>query len=284
MAPGVVTEWYRAPEVFLSPQAAKVAHYSTAIDTWSFGCIFYELLGTQPMARGRGAAEVCSCWLSVIGSPPSGVRSPLYLQGEQVQALLIEALRIPACRPPLPCHGAWPLVRRALQWDCSLRPSMADLATAISDYGFAPGAASVDGLPPGSSGGGFPPGAASVDGLGGGVPPGGASVDGLPPVAGATAEEQSSEAGPVPEVGTACQCTGNCGSLACKKGQNLRARGRPWTPCVIPPCEELVCVGGASVRPNSVAASAGRLSLLRTFVAPVLGGGAQSAGPQNKLC
>ena len=69
MTPGVVTEWYRAPEVFLIPHAAKVAYYSTALDTWSFGCIVYELLGSRPMAQGRGAAEVCACWLSVIGSP-----------------------------------------------------------------------------------------------------------------------------------------------------------------------------------------------------------------------
>ena len=36
----VVTLWYRAPEVLLG---SKV--YSTAIDMWSVGCIFAELLG-----------------------------------------------------------------------------------------------------------------------------------------------------------------------------------------------------------------------------------------------
>ena len=81
MTPAVDTEWYRVPEVFLISPTATVAYYSTALDTWSCGCIFYELLGSQPMAQGRGAAEVCSCWLSVIGLPPSGVGSPLYLQG-----------------------------------------------------------------------------------------------------------------------------------------------------------------------------------------------------------
>ena len=314
MTPGVVTEWYRAPEVVLIPHAAKVAYYSTAIDTWSFGCIFYELLGSQPMAQGRGAAEVCSCWLSVIGSPSSGVGSPLYLQGEHAQALLIEALRIPVRRPPLPCHGVWPLVQRALQWDCRLRPSMADLATTISALGFAlqpvaraaaatesalAAVTSVDGLlfaakvePPASEHGISPvkrESAASEEGRspspvssGGGFPPGAASVDGSPPVAGAAAEGQSSKAGPVPEVGPAFQCTGTCGSLTCKREQNLRSRGQPWTRCAIPPCEDLVCVGGASVRPNTVAASAGRL----VRAPAVLGGGASIAGPQtqNKLC
>lgn len=37
----VVTRWYRAPEVILSQP------YSAAIDVWSMGCIFAELLGMQ---------------------------------------------------------------------------------------------------------------------------------------------------------------------------------------------------------------------------------------------
>jgi len=36
----VVTRWYRAPELILLEK-----HYTTAIDTWSVGCIFAELLG-----------------------------------------------------------------------------------------------------------------------------------------------------------------------------------------------------------------------------------------------
>lgn len=37
----VVTRWYRAPEVILS------APYSAAVDVWSIGCIFAELLGME---------------------------------------------------------------------------------------------------------------------------------------------------------------------------------------------------------------------------------------------
>jgi mitogen-activated protein kinase 1/3/mitogen-activated protein kinase 6 len=36
----VVTRWYRAPELLLS-----CAEYTSAIDVWSVGCIFAELLG-----------------------------------------------------------------------------------------------------------------------------------------------------------------------------------------------------------------------------------------------
>eukprot|EP00968_Pinguiococcus_pyrenoidosus_P012718 scaffold1130_cov195-Pinguiococcus_pyrenoidosus.AAC.79 len=43
----VVTRWYRAPEVMLATQ-----EYSCAIDVWSVGCIFAELLQRQPMFQG----------------------------------------------------------------------------------------------------------------------------------------------------------------------------------------------------------------------------------------
>ena len=36
----VVTRWYRAPEVILLER-----EYNTAVDVWSIGCIFAELLG-----------------------------------------------------------------------------------------------------------------------------------------------------------------------------------------------------------------------------------------------
>ena len=47
----VVTRWYRAPELILLQE-----YYNAAIDMWSVGCIFAELLQTlepEPDARGR---------------------------------------------------------------------------------------------------------------------------------------------------------------------------------------------------------------------------------------
>ena len=43
----VVTLWYRAPEVLLG---AKI--YSTAIDIWSIGAIFYEIAHKKPLIAG----------------------------------------------------------------------------------------------------------------------------------------------------------------------------------------------------------------------------------------
>jgi len=43
----VVTRWYRAPEVILN-----ATHYTKALDVWSIGCIFAELLGRAPLFPG----------------------------------------------------------------------------------------------------------------------------------------------------------------------------------------------------------------------------------------
>lgn len=42
----VATRWYRAPEVIL------VKHYTKALDIWSIGCIFAELLKGTPLFPG----------------------------------------------------------------------------------------------------------------------------------------------------------------------------------------------------------------------------------------
>ena len=44
----VATRWYRAPEIMLSYKL-----YTKAIDMWSVGCIFAELISRQPLFKGR---------------------------------------------------------------------------------------------------------------------------------------------------------------------------------------------------------------------------------------
>jgi serine/threonine protein kinase len=44
----VVTRWYRAPELLLN-----ACEYTGAIDVWSVGCIYMELLTHQPLFPGR---------------------------------------------------------------------------------------------------------------------------------------------------------------------------------------------------------------------------------------
>jgi mitogen-activated protein kinase 1/3 len=44
----VVTRWYRAPELLLN-----CSEYTEAIDVWSVGCIFMELLNRKPLFPGK---------------------------------------------------------------------------------------------------------------------------------------------------------------------------------------------------------------------------------------
>ncbi|GAA6032148.1 hypothetical protein JCM8097_007097 [Rhodosporidiobolus ruineniae] len=46
----VVTVWYRSPELLLGAR-----HYTPAIDMWSMGCIYGEMLGLRPMFKGEEA-------------------------------------------------------------------------------------------------------------------------------------------------------------------------------------------------------------------------------------
>ena len=60
----VVTRWYRAPELLLS-----CAEYGEAIDVWSVGCIFAELLGRKPLFPGKDYVHQLNLIARVIGSP-----------------------------------------------------------------------------------------------------------------------------------------------------------------------------------------------------------------------
>jgi cell division cycle 2-like protein len=60
----VVTLWYRAPELLLG-----TAKYDTAIDLWSIGCIFGELVSKEPLLQGKNEADQLSKIFSLVGTP-----------------------------------------------------------------------------------------------------------------------------------------------------------------------------------------------------------------------
>ncbi|MEQ2214952.1 hypothetical protein XENOCAPTIV_024585 [Xenoophorus captivus] len=64
----VATRWYRAPELLLS-----LSHYSLAIDMWSVGCIFAEMLGRKQLFPGKDYVHQLQLILSVLGTPPEGL-------------------------------------------------------------------------------------------------------------------------------------------------------------------------------------------------------------------
>ncbi|RKP02581.1 hypothetical protein CXG81DRAFT_24796 [Caulochytrium protostelioides] len=60
----VATRWYRAPEIMLSFKS-----YTRAIDMWSVGCIFAELLGGKPLFKGRDYVDQLNQIIAVLGTP-----------------------------------------------------------------------------------------------------------------------------------------------------------------------------------------------------------------------
>ncbi|KAL0580318.1 hypothetical protein V5O48_001735 [Marasmius crinis-equi] len=60
----VVTLWYRAPEILLGAEK-----YSTAVDMWSVGCIFAELLLKEPLFQAKGELELISMIFKLLGPP-----------------------------------------------------------------------------------------------------------------------------------------------------------------------------------------------------------------------
>ena len=60
----VTTRWYRAPEVILCP-----SQYSKAMDIWSIGCIFAELMARCPIFRGENYLDQIKKINEILGSP-----------------------------------------------------------------------------------------------------------------------------------------------------------------------------------------------------------------------
>ena len=60
-----VCRWYRAPELC----GSFFAKYSPAIDIWSIGCIFAEILQGKPLFPGRNVVHQLELITDLLGSP-----------------------------------------------------------------------------------------------------------------------------------------------------------------------------------------------------------------------
>ncbi|OWZ70477.1 cell division cycle 2-like [Cryptococcus neoformans] len=60
----VVTLWYRSPELLLGGK-----EYTTAVDIWSIGCIFAELMQGEPLFPGRGEIDQINRIFQLLGRP-----------------------------------------------------------------------------------------------------------------------------------------------------------------------------------------------------------------------
>nr|CAD7447403.1 unnamed protein product [Timema bartmani] len=64
MTQEVVTQYYRAPEILMGAR-----HYSAAVDVWSVGCIFGELLGRRILFLANSPVQQLELITELLGTP-----------------------------------------------------------------------------------------------------------------------------------------------------------------------------------------------------------------------
>lgn len=64
MTPTAITRWYRPPELLLGAR-----QYGPAVDIWSAGCIFAELMLRTPFLPGETDVGQLTCILRALGTP-----------------------------------------------------------------------------------------------------------------------------------------------------------------------------------------------------------------------
>ncbi|KXX79010.1 Serine/threonine-protein kinase ppk23 [Madurella mycetomatis] len=124
----VVTLWYRAPELLLG-----AARYTSAVDMWSVGCIFGELLTREPLLQGRNEVDELTKIFELCGIPteeswPSFRRLPnargLRLPSKASSAMTGSAIR---AKFPLLTTAGVSLLNGLLALDPEKRPSAKEI-------------------------------------------------------------------------------------------------------------------------------------------------------------
>jgi serine/threonine protein kinase len=122
----VVTRWYRPPELLLMNK-----RYTTAVDVWSVGCIFAEMVNRKPLFQGKDYLAQIKLICGVIGTPPHDDLAHLQ-NHEAVKYMEKMAPAAPkAMEEVVPglCPEGQDFLRQMLQFDPAKRPSAAELMT-----------------------------------------------------------------------------------------------------------------------------------------------------------
>ncbi|KAL8864212.1 MAG: hypothetical protein Q9174_007433 [Haloplaca sp. 1 TL-2023] len=76
LTPGVVTIWYRAPELLLGTK-----YYNPAVDIWSAGLVLAELIHSEPCLTGETPIDQLSLIVKLLGSPSPNDMAALSAMG-----------------------------------------------------------------------------------------------------------------------------------------------------------------------------------------------------------
>ncbi|XP_010487270.1 PREDICTED: mitogen-activated protein kinase 19 isoform X1 [Camelina sativa] len=120
----VATRWYRAPELC----GSFCSKYTPAIDIWSIGCIFAEVLTGKPLFPGKSVVHQLDLITDLLGTPKSetiaGVRNEKarkYLNEMRKKILVPFSQKFPNADPL-----ALRLLQRLLAFDPKDRPTAAE--------------------------------------------------------------------------------------------------------------------------------------------------------------
>uniref|UniRef100_A0A166BAL5 mitogen-activated protein kinase n=1 Tax=Daucus carota subsp. sativus TaxID=79200 RepID=A0A166BAL5_DAUCS len=134
----VATRWYRAPELC----GSFFSKYTPAIDMWSIGCIFAELLNGKPLFPGKNVVHQLDLMTDLLGTPPP--ESIARIRNEKARRYLSSMRK----KQPVPFTQKFPnvdasalrLLERLIAFDPKDRPSAEE---ALADPYFQ-GLANVD--------------------------------------------------------------------------------------------------------------------------------------------
>ncbi|KAI5071199.1 hypothetical protein GOP47_0013450 [Adiantum capillus-veneris] len=117
----VATRWYRAPELC----GSFFSKYTPAIDIWSIGCIFAEILSGKPLFPGKNVVHQLELITDLLGTPPPDVigrvrneKARRYLITMQKKPFMLFSQKFPNADP-----SALRLLERLLAFDPKDRPS-----------------------------------------------------------------------------------------------------------------------------------------------------------------
>ncbi|AQK92189.1 Putative MAP kinase family protein [Zea mays] len=116
----IATRWYRAPELC----GSFFSKYSPAIDMWSIGCIFAEILTGEPLFPGKNVFHQFTLMTNLLGTPSTDTISQI--QNEKARKFL-SCMR----KQPIPFSEKFPgadpsalkLLQRLLAFDPKDRPT-----------------------------------------------------------------------------------------------------------------------------------------------------------------
>ncbi|QCD85431.1 Protein kinase [Vigna unguiculata] len=117
----VATRWYRAPELC----GSFFSKYTPAIDIWSIGCIFAEMLTGKPLFPGKNVVHQLDLMTDLLGTPPP--ESIARIRNEKAKRYLNSMRK----KQPVPLSQKFPnadplalrLLERLLAFDPKDRPS-----------------------------------------------------------------------------------------------------------------------------------------------------------------